>query len=145
MCWCGSSFCIARDDIGPTPSFPMISKNTCLSAGVFMFPCWNYFLPRVVYCRRRERRMAFFLAIRRSSDLETNQRLRRTSLRIPALATAFRKRRNSCCCDSFCLKLTLAKKTHLPFVRLAAGNRLFAIAFKPNDFTLLLNSRQELE
>lgn len=39
--------------------------------------------------------------MRRSSLLETNQRLRRTVLSTPLLATLRRKRRNNCSCDSF--------------------------------------------
>ena len=39
--------------------------------------------------------MAFFFAMRRSSDLETNHRLRRISLITPLLDTAFRKRLKS--------------------------------------------------
>ncbi len=45
--------------------------------------------------------MAFFLLIRRSSLFDTNQRFRRTVLRMPLLATFLRKRFSSCSCDSF--------------------------------------------
>ncbi len=50
--------------------------------------------------RRRARRTAFFLAMRRSSLLLTCHRLRRTVLKIPLLATCLRKRLSSWSCDS---------------------------------------------
>lgn len=53
------------------------------------------------------RRMAFFFEIRRSSLFETNQRLRRTVLRIPLLATFLRKRLSSASCDSFGRRFTV--------------------------------------
>ena len=90
--------------------------------------------------------MAFFLAIRRCSDLEINQRFLRISLRVPALVTAFRKRRNNCCCDSFDRAVTFAKE--LTSFRAACGSSSYgrylvlALALKPNDFTLEWVMRQ---
>lgn len=46
--------------------------------------------------RRRERRIAFFFSMRRSSLFEICQRLRLTVLNMPALVTRLRKRRNNC-------------------------------------------------
>jgi len=51
--------------------------------------------------------MAFFFWIRRNSLFETNQRLRRTVLKIPLLATFLRKRLSNASCDSFGRKFTV--------------------------------------
>jgi hypothetical protein len=56
---------------------------------------------------RLMRRMAFFFEMRRSSLFETNQRLRRTVLKIPLLATFLRKRLSSASCDSFGRRFTV--------------------------------------
>jgi hypothetical protein len=62
------------------------------------------------------RRIDFFFWMRRSSLFETNQRLRRTVLRMPLLATFLRKRLSSWSCDSFGRRLTVANVlTSLPF------------------------------
>ena len=58
-------------------------------------------------CLRLKRRIAFFFWIRRSSLFETNQRFRRTVLKIPLLATFLRKRLSSWSCDSFGRKFTV--------------------------------------
>ena len=62
--------------------------------------------PEREYCRRLMRRMDFFFWMRRSSLLDTNQRLRRTVLKIPLLATFLRKRLSNWSCDSFGRKFT---------------------------------------
>lgn len=60
----------------------------------------------VVRCTRRARRVAFFFSMRRSSLLETNQRLRRTSAKTLLLVTSLLKRRSSCSGDSLERKMT---------------------------------------
>src|SRR6185436_19216593 len=52
------------------------------------------------------RRMAFFFSMRRTSLLETNQRLLRSWLSRPLRITFFLKRLKSCSCDSLGRKLT---------------------------------------
>lgn len=61
------------------------------------------------FCDLRVRRAAFFLAIRVNSLLETNQRLRRTSVSNRLLTTSRLKRRSNCSCDSSDRRFTLGR------------------------------------
>lgn len=68
--------------------------------------------------RRLDRRTAFFFSIRRSSLLETCQRLLRTIVIVPALVTCLRKRRSRLSSDSFGILVTRGISHHLPLVRM---------------------------
>ncbi len=89
--------------------------------------------------RRRARRMARCLCIRRISLGEMYQRFRRASLRIRSFMTCFLKRFSKASCDSPSLKLTVAKAltslqpTHLNSPAPRTGHR------KPGSLTHLLD------
>src|SRR5574341_1951044 len=63
--------------------------------------------------RLLRRRMAFFFSMRRTSLLDTNQRLLRSCVRMPLRMTFFLKRLSSCSCDSFGRSVTEVIRSHL--------------------------------